>query len=241
MNYEEIFDLRGKSYDNAMKSNIHARHQEFETIINAISLQPGQTIADVPAGGGYLKEFLPKDVSWVGFEPCAEFNGHQLQNNDEHNIFNLPWARESIDAITSIAGVHHTDDKLKLWAEMHRVLKPNGQIAILDVEKDSTVAHFLDDFIGLYNTTGHDGIYLSNTSALDFTDCGFKNVVAQTKDIYWQFSTIKDMCLFCKQLFGLQDISLGEIEKNINDFLNIKQELNNIQIHWPMLLIHGFK
>ena len=111
-NYEELFQLRGATYDGAMARFPEARREEFLNTIARAALAPGALVADVPAGGGYLARYLPEGCTWLGHEPCASF-GHGATEQDR-DLLPLPWAEASIDAALSIAGVHHLDDKMPL-------------------------------------------------------------------------------------------------------------------------------
>lgn len=74
--YQEHFEQRGSAYDRAMLQFPAARQQEFEQVIAAAQISPNMTVADVPAGGGYLRPFLPAGVVYLAHEPCASFTNH---------------------------------------------------------------------------------------------------------------------------------------------------------------------
>jgi len=48
---------------------------------------------------------------------------------------NIPLMDESVDIVFTNMALHHVDDPLKGIQEMYRILKPDGSITIIDVEK----------------------------------------------------------------------------------------------------------
>ncbi|MFC0444213.1 hypothetical protein ACFOD1_02755 [Pseudidiomarina halophila] len=74
--YQQHFGQRGSAYDRAMLQFPAARQQEFEQVIAAAQLSPNMTVAYVPAGGGYLRPYLPAGVVYLAHEPCASFTNH---------------------------------------------------------------------------------------------------------------------------------------------------------------------
>ena len=61
--YKDIFDKRGLAYHEAMLKYPHARSHEFESILEQALVQSGQTLCDMPSGGGYIQRFIqPENV-----------------------------------------------------------------------------------------------------------------------------------------------------------------------------------
>jgi SAM-dependent methyltransferase len=145
--YQDLFDVRGSSYDGAMQRYPQAREQEFAQVVSAVPLQPGMVVADVPAGGGYLRAYLPAGCQWLGHEPCAGFTQHGAASGQGKPWLPLPWCDAAVDVVISLAGVHHVDDKRPLWAELWRVVKPGGHLVLSDVAAGTPVARFLDGYV----------------------------------------------------------------------------------------------
>lgn len=242
MDYEEIFAARGNSYDQAMRAVPNARDEEFELIVNALNLETIQTLADIPAGGGYFERYLPESIKWLNFEPCAEFTGHQILSENEFSMSNLPWEHSSIDAAVSIAGVHHLADKSNLWQEIQRILSPEGQFVIADVKEGSQVSLFLDDFVGQYNVTGHEGIYLTDTTSNSLVEAGLNINYTKEHEFKWHFASVSQMAGFCTRLFGLQNVSQNTVLENIERYLGINHEVSGaVSLNWSLMLIVGTK
>ncbi|MCP4457358.1 MAG: class I SAM-dependent methyltransferase [Cytophagales bacterium] len=87
----------------------HARDKEFETGVSYIANNSNYSILDLPAGGGYLKGFLPTGVKYFGFDFSCGFDDHnsKIIKCDEAKIDLLD---ESIDVVMNLAGSHHMLD-----------------------------------------------------------------------------------------------------------------------------------
>lgn len=221
--YTDLFDLRGTAYDQAMQRWPHARRQEFEQLLRMANLRGGMVVADVPAGGGYLQHYLPAGCIWLGHEPCASFTDHHASAHGAmgQDLLPLPWAEESIDLMISLAGVHHLDDKRPLFSEMHRATKQSGQLILSDVAIGSAVAHFLDDFVGRHNSTGHAGVYLDQHTAVDLQQTGWSIRSDQKISFHWVFDHRRDMADFCRGLFDIQRASDAEIWDAVDRMLGV--------------------
>lgn len=241
MNYTEIFEMRGGSYDKAMSNYPDARDDEFNLVVNILKNLDVEKILDLPSGGGYLKKYLPKQMNYCGFEPSTGFINNKVTDFDKYNVEKLPYDKDEFDALVSIAGVHHIKDKIELFNEWFRVLKKGGYIIVVDVDKDSTVASFLDDFVGSYNVTGHSGIYLTGNSEELLTSCGFKNVTSRIEKFSWNFKGLDDMCEFCRQLFSLENITDKEIIENTKKHLGFEKVEGFIRMNWELRVLLGIK
>lgn len=222
-NYEEIFELRGSRYDKAMREHPNARDQEFEQIISRASLKGKETVADVPAGGGYLKDYLSDDYFWLGHEPCSSFSSHSSPSDKNNALIPLPWENNTVDVVFSLAGVHHLDNKRPLFSEIFRVLKHKGRFLLSDVGEHSTVARFLDDYVGKYNSTGHSGIFLNDSTLTELSDTGWKISSIEYVDFYWKFVDLVEMEVFCNNLFDIKTTEAGQTVKAIKQYLGVKE------------------
>lgn len=233
--YTELFQERGGKYDHAMRLFPHARDDEFLNATNLAAFQLNHRIYDIPAGGAYLHQYLPKDCLYQPYEPCSNFVDND--DNSSANLLPLPFESDSSDIIFSIAGTHHLNDKSDLFNELARVAKPSSQLILADVYKDSAVAHFLDDFIGQYNSTGHDGIYIDETTLPELEQAGWQVLSAHQQAIYWQFATESELAQFCRSLFDLRAISDTDIIHAVEHRLGITKTATAVKMHWQLFYI----
>ena len=237
--YDEIFRERGSAYDRAMQAHSRARDEEFKQVIAAARLSSGMVVADVPAGGGYLKARLPPGCVWVGHEPCVSFTNHgEVSARTDVPLLPLPFADDSVDAAISLAGVHHIDDKRPLFAEMLRVVRPGGRFVVSDVAAGSDVARFLDGFVGAHNSTGHEGVYLGEDTLKDLKSTGWDVRSAAQVPYHWTFENRAAMADFCRGLFDICRASLGQVEEAIERGLGV-DELGggSVGMRWGLMTI----
>ena len=181
--YEAVFADRGAAYDAAMQACPDARGLEFLQLVRRAGPRAGQIVADVPAGGGYLKRYLPQGVRWWGHEPCGSFNG-AARVEPTNELLPLPWAPDSVDLAVSLAGVHHMQDKTSFFGAVREVVKPGGRFVLSDVAEGSPVAAFLDGFIGAHNSTGHVGNYLGEDTLTELDACGWSVKTREQVDFH---------------------------------------------------------
>ena len=103
-------------------------------VAQRLELQSGETVVDVACGAGASLKLLSKEfgVTGVGVdvEPGAATEGLVFHVGDAHA---LPLEDGSADVVLCECAVSTFDDQPLALAEMHRVLKPGGRIAVTDM------------------------------------------------------------------------------------------------------------
>lgn len=235
MNYEDIFRERGGAYHRAMSLWPEARREEFRIPLAAAAPAPGETVVDVPAGGGYLRRYLPAGCTWHGHEPCASFGDEP--GGADRGLLPLPWPAGFADAALSVAGVHHLADKRPLFREIHRVLRPGGRFVLADAHRESRVARFLDEFVGAHNSTGHAGDYLGDHTAGELAECGFTVRGAARERYGWWFADRLGMGAFCRLLFDIRGIGDAEVADAVEEYLGISRRAGELGMNWELLVV----
>jgi ubiquinone/menaquinone biosynthesis C-methylase UbiE len=245
-NYSEIFTKRGAAYHLAMSKYPAARSHEFKTVISFANLSKGAIVADMPSGGGYCSNYLPKDITLIAIDESQAFleQGNESANCKKIcaklNDTNLEDA--SVDSVISIAGLHHITDKKSFFKETMRILKPGGTLIIADAEEGSKTALFLDQFVSKYNSMGHSGLYLNNQSAQDIRETGFTITHNKAVNYPWIFASIPNMAEYCKLLFGLdRACELKELADVISKYLKVEQSGDSTWMHWSLFFIQARK
>ncbi|MGA7397133.1 MAG: bifunctional demethylmenaquinone methyltransferase/2-methoxy-6-polyprenyl-1,4-benzoquinol methylase UbiE [Solirubrobacterales bacterium] len=112
-----------------------------------VRLEPGQKALDLCCGTGDLALMLAERVGSEGEVTGADFSRPMLEIATEKaardlvgqveyqwaDALDLPFEDESFDALTIAFGARNLADLPKGLAEMHRVLKPGGRLAILEI------------------------------------------------------------------------------------------------------------
>lgn len=237
--YVEQFAERGSAYDRAMQRHPMARAQEFAQAVAAAQLRPGMVVADVPAGGGYLRQHLPAECHWWGHEPCASFTNHRASAAAAAlPLLPLPWPDASVDVAISLAGVHHLDDKRPLWTELWRVVKPGGGLVVSDVATGSVVARFLDGYVGAHNSTGHEGVFLDHGTLDELGQSGWSVQRHALQVFEWVFPDRLSMAGFCHELFDLRTSDVADTQAAIESQLGVTMRSDGtVGMRWELMTV----
>ena len=111
-----------------------------------LRILPPLVVADLGAGEGLLSELLARRCKKViavdNSEKIVAFGAAKAKKNGLKNLEfrlgdlqNPPIEPASVDLVILSQALHHADEPLKALEAAHRVLRPHGQILILDLMK----------------------------------------------------------------------------------------------------------
>ena len=118
-------------------------------VIEALGVQPGQTVADVGAGTGYFTMRLAQTtgaetVYAVDIEQSmVDYTRNRAEAAGLSNVVavlaggdrtNLP---EPVDLVLIVDTYHHIPDRVAYFTLLRESLQPSGRLAIIDFRKDS--------------------------------------------------------------------------------------------------------
>jgi ubiquinone/menaquinone biosynthesis C-methylase UbiE len=110
-------------------------------LINSLGLRPGITVVDVAAGTGKLTRLLtPSGARVIAVEPVEEMRDQLQRTTDgvevvDATVERLPLGDASADAVTVAQAFHWFDGPAAL-AELARVLRPGGGLAVVYNQRD---------------------------------------------------------------------------------------------------------
>lgn len=239
--YTESFAERGSKYDQAMRQVPGSRQPEFMAVVDELPENRPGLVLDVPAGGGYLKQYLPSGFRYTSYEPVGSFSDGS-QADAERSLLPFPQDACSVDFVLSVAGVHHFPDKTPVFDEMLRVIRPEGQLILADVHAQSKVASFLDGYIDASNSTGHKGYYLGENTIRELESCGWRIDSARRKHYHWLFESEQQMSEYCHLLFDIRHPDTAKTRLQIREDLGVEQLPDgSIGMSWELFVISATK
>jgi demethylmenaquinone methyltransferase / 2-methoxy-6-polyprenyl-1,4-benzoquinol methylase len=143
-----VFESVAGNYDlmnDLMSAGTHRLWKRFT--LSQTGLRPGQRALDVAGGTGDLSAGMSKQVGNDGLVVLTDINPAMLAEgrnaltdrgivaNIRYSLANaerLPFPDSSFDCVTIGFGLRNVTDKLAALRSMQRVLKPGGQLLILE-------------------------------------------------------------------------------------------------------------
>jgi demethylmenaquinone methyltransferase / 2-methoxy-6-polyprenyl-1,4-benzoquinol methylase len=143
-----VFDSVARNYDlmnDLMSGGAHRLWKEFT--LSLTGLRPGQRALDVAGGTGDLTTGLAKQVGRTGMVVLSDINAAMLSEGRDRlldlglvgnvavslaNAEKLPFRDSTFDCVTIGFGLRNVTDKPAALADMRRVLKPGGQLLVLE-------------------------------------------------------------------------------------------------------------
>ena len=143
-----VFDSVTSRYDlmnDLMSGGIHRLWKRFT--LTLANLREGQSALDLAGGTGDLAAGLAQQVGSRGIVVLSDINASMLARGRDRlidagrsgnlhyvqaNAERLPFASHSFDCVTIGFGLRNVTDKNAALAAMQRVLKPGGQLLVLE-------------------------------------------------------------------------------------------------------------
>jgi demethylmenaquinone methyltransferase/2-methoxy-6-polyprenyl-1,4-benzoquinol methylase len=143
-----VFDSVAGNYDlmnDLMSGGAHRLWKEFT--LSLTGLRPGQRALDVAGGTGDLTTGMAKQVGKHGLVVLSDINAAMLGEGRDRllddgivgnvavslaNAEKLPFRDSQFDCVTIGFGLRNVTDKPAALADMRRVLKPGGQLLVLE-------------------------------------------------------------------------------------------------------------
>jgi demethylmenaquinone methyltransferase/2-methoxy-6-polyprenyl-1,4-benzoquinol methylase len=159
-----VFNSVADNYDlmnDLMSGGMHRLWKRFT--LSQAGLKPGQRALDVAGGTGDLAAGLARQVGASGLVVLSDINWEMLSRGRDRlldegftanvgfaqaNAEKLPFADASFDCVTIGFGLRNVTDKPAALASMRRVLRPGGQLLVLEFSRPAAA---LKPFYDLYS------------------------------------------------------------------------------------------
>ncbi len=228
-------------YEQASRASPRARTEEYRRAVELAAPEPGDVVLDLPSGGGYLRPYLPPRTTYLPAETIFEYA--QEEKLLICDWLRLPLRNGSVDAVISLAALHHlVDGRISFYREMRRVLVPGGRLAIADVAEGSPPARWLDDFVAHASSEGHVARFFRCEETALLAAAGFQPVFCERVEYPWFFVSRQEMVGFCRGLFRLDRVADAEIAAAVEHYLGVSETATGeIEMAWSLLHIRAIR
>jgi arsenite methyltransferase len=139
-----------KAYISMLENPQRDLEQKPEEVIAAMNLKEGETVADIGAGSGYFSFRFARKVGDNGRVYAVDINSDMILHMNRRirdmklknvvTVLSDPndplLADASIDRFFICNTWHHVGDRNQYMALMKKMLKPGGQVVVLDYKKE---------------------------------------------------------------------------------------------------------
>jgi arsenite methyltransferase len=141
-----------KAYIAMLEDPKRDAYQQPHQVIQALELKPGETVADLGAGSGYFTFRLAQHVGETGRVYAVDVNPEMIVHLNRRarelkarNVVAMLAAPDdpllpdaSVDRFFVCDTWHHIDNHPHYLGLLKRMLKPGGQIVMIDFKKEKT-------------------------------------------------------------------------------------------------------
>ena len=138
-----------KSVAKSLADPSREQTQKPGQLVVAMGLQPGMTVADVGTGVGYMLPYLSKRVGPAGHviaeDIFDDFLSAARQTAENQNLKNVNFVKGAetdpnlpegqVDMELVLDAYHHFDYPEKMLAALHKALRPEGKLVIVEYYK----------------------------------------------------------------------------------------------------------
>jgi len=134
--------------------------QQPEKVIAALTLRPGDQVADLGAGGGYFTFKLAKAVGSTGKVYAVDIDremtnliAQRAQKDAVKNVETIVakaddplLPKTSVDLIFTSNTYHHIDNRIAYLRNLQQYLKSGGRVAIIDFDRRAWIEGLLSHY-----------------------------------------------------------------------------------------------
>lgn len=258
----------GKRWNNYRLANTRfpkVRKKELLTQLKLTSPKKGETIAEVGTGNGYLTFVLANKVGNKGRIITYDYQKSNLNFVNNHNKKGLPIttihqnlnydfeiSSETVDKRSSIATLHHYDDRSKgtgtkgrerAIKEFYRILKKGGKLVIGDVAHETPTQKYFDSIDNPIDCSpnGHPHDFLYKGLAIKLCKkAGFKKIKFKIEKVPWEFESEKQAGEFLHTIHNSKCSPKKSLD-NAKRTLKFWKENNKFYLEWELFYLTAEK
>jgi hypothetical protein len=217
------------------------RAREFEALVNFADLRRPKSVLEAPAEGRIIERFLPKTN--VVRADMMEVKSADAGHIDLTNWTLANFENDRFDAVLSIVPIHHAgeEEKRAYVDGAFRVLRANGVLAFGEVQRNSKVHIFLDEFVNTYSKTGHVGAYVERDFLTTLDDVGFEQTSSELLNCDWIFDSYDAVFFYVTRLFDLEGLTHDVLIEILATQFGLKRDRDKIVMPWELLFFRGVK
>lgn len=177
---QALFNRIAPVYDQLNNSLSFGQHRIWKRMtVKWSGAKPGDTCVDLCCGSGDIAQLLAEKVGRTGQVYGADFSAAQLEvARDrserrclkppiqwiEADVLDLPFSDGQFDCATMGYGLRNVTDIPRSLKEIHRVLKPGGNAAILDMHRPQ------NDWVRVFQEWYLDEVVVPMAQRFDLTE-----------------------------------------------------------------------
>jgi arsenite methyltransferase len=141
-----------KAYIGALEDPQRDAYQKPHEVVHALSLKPGEVIADIGAGSGYFTFHLARHVGEKGRVYAVDVSSdmilhinRRIRDTRANNVVSVladpddPLLPErSVNRFFICNVWHHVENQTKYLSLMKKMLQPGGEVVMIDFQKTET-------------------------------------------------------------------------------------------------------
>lgn len=136
------------AYIKALEDPARDAYQKPHEVIEALAIKPGEIVADIGAGSGYFTLRIARHVGPAGHVYGVDVNPDMIRHLNQRvrdaGVLNVstvlappddPFLPQPVDRFVIVDVWHHVENQPAYLAAMKKLLKPGGQIVMIDFHK----------------------------------------------------------------------------------------------------------
>jgi predicted methyltransferase len=138
-----------KAYIAMLENPARDAYQKPDEVVKALALKPGEAVADIGSGSGYFTLRLARAVGDSGRVYGVDIDPEMVRHlnrrvrdaglRNVHTVLSEPddplLADRSVDRFVIVDTWHHVEKQVEYLALMKKMLKPGGQVVMIDYQK----------------------------------------------------------------------------------------------------------